>query len=153
MKTYTVVVGNIGTVHTVNNYANACKEFSEYRDQSRLGYGRAAYEPVTLYEDGEPKLEHFPKLRVPSIKDLASLITAIKLDICDEYRERDDEEPNIMLTIGCAYDKDWSYQTGDNSYSGGAYGHPYWGVGYVTRRCNARGLAREIIEDCQSQVY
>lgn len=152
MKTYQVIVGNIGTVHTGNNPVLARKDFGKYKRQSRDGYGRAAYEVVTLLCDGEIEAEFRPRLRTPTIEELAGLIHAIKPDICDDYKEEEADEPSICLTIGADYDG-WSYQTGDNSYTGGAYHYPYWGVGYVTRRCNSRELAKEIIEDCISQVY
>jgi hypothetical protein len=91
-------------------------------------------------------------MKTPTIAELASLIRAIKPEICDDYIEEPGDTPSIQLTIGCG-DDDWSYQTGDNSYSGGAYGFPYWGTGYITRRCNSRDLAREIINDALSQAY
>lgn len=153
MKTYQVIVGNVGTVHTGNNPVLARKDFGEYKRQSREGDGRAAYETVTLLCDGEIEAEFRPKLQTPTIEELACLIRAIKSDICDDYKEEEDDTPSICLTIGASYDESWDYQTGDNSYSGGAYGHPFWGVGYVTRDCNSRELAKEIIEDCRSQVY
>lgn len=40
----------------------------------------------------------------------------------------------------------WSYQTGDNSYTGGAYGHPFWGVVSLYRRSNSAALADDIRE-------
>jgi len=91
------------------------------------------------------------KLKTPSIKHLAKIITAIKPQIDDDCREEPDQEPMIQLTIGCD-ETGWDYQSGDNSYAGGAYGYAYWGVGYITRRCNARETAKEIIADAWNQV-
>lgn len=90
----------------------------------------------------------------PSIKELASLIKSLKGDICDDYRCSDDPEdttPGIQITIG-ANDKSWHYQTGDNSYSGGAYGYSHWGIGYIYRNSNSREVAKEVLEDLYSQL-
>lgn len=88
------------------------------------------------------------KVKYPTIKDLSALIRSIKSDISDEYRAfEEDEKPGIQLTIGFnPKNGDWSYQTGDNSYSGGAYGYPDWAVVGVYRNSNSRELARELIE-------
>jgi len=91
-------------------------------------------------------------MKTPTIKCLSAIIRALKPAICDDYREDPEDLPSIQLTIGCGPDG-WSWQSGYNSYSGGAYLHPHWGVGYVTRRCNSRALAREIINDALSQAY
>jgi hypothetical protein len=50
---YQVVVGNIGTVYDGNSYLLAIRTYGEYVDQSKTNYGRAAGEPVALFEDGE----------------------------------------------------------------------------------------------------
>lgn len=91
-------------------------------------------------------------LVTPSIEDLARIILSIKPDIEDSFKDEEDDEPFIELTIGCG-PTGWNYQTGDNSYSGAAYHYPYWGVGRVTRGCDCAALAAEIIEDAESQIY
>ena len=58
MKSYQVVVGNIGEVWSGNNPIDAHKEYGEYKRLSVAGYGRAAGESVTMFLDGEIKLEH-----------------------------------------------------------------------------------------------
>lgn len=89
-----------------------------------------------------------------TIKDAYELIRAVKHDISDEYRAfEDDDVPGIQLTIGTNSDlSDWSFQTGDNSYIGGAYHYPYWGVIGVYRNSNCRDLAREIIDQIRDQI-
>lgn len=59
MKTFQVIVGNIGTVTDTNLLREALKDYKEYKDQSKDGYGRAADESVTLMKNGEPWREHF----------------------------------------------------------------------------------------------
>ena len=85
-------------------------------------------------------------MKLPTIKELASLIRDVKADIDDEYRAFEgDDTPGIQLTISSDGD-DWSFQTGDNSFSGGAYDYPHWAVVGVYRSSNSIELAREIRE-------
>ena len=71
---------------------------------------------------------------LPEWDSLQSLIDSVKAEISDEYRaSEDDDEPGIQLTIGWDGKKDWSYQTGDNSFTGGAYGYQHWAVVSVYR--------------------
>lgn len=99
--------------------------------------------------------------KLPTIRDLASLFRALKPEIGDEYRafEMTDDEaadclPSMCVTIGWTpEDGSWSYQTGDNSYTGGAYGHPHWAVVALERRTNSRALAREVREQLMDLAY
>ena len=65
----------------------------------------------------------------PFIEDWTKLIDSVRDDISPEFRAYHDEEPGIQLTVA-TNDKgdEWSYQTGDNSFTGGAYGLPHWAV-------------------------
>ncbi len=60
---YEVVVGNIGSVYSGNDLEEATKHYAEYVGQSRLGYGRAANEGVTLLANGEIKREHYGEVQ------------------------------------------------------------------------------------------
>jgi hypothetical protein len=78
------------------------------------------------------------------------LLVRLKEDIGDEYRCSDDPHdntPGMCVTFGAKPNEDggldWSYQTGDNSYSGGAYGYPNWAVVYLYRRSNCKELAAD----------
>jgi hypothetical protein len=100
----------------------------------------------------------FAVMKTPSLKEITSLVKAIKATITDECQAfefpDDDTPPGIQITIGCDLETgDWNYQTGDNSYTGGAYGYATWGVGYVFRRSNCREVARDILSDLESQVF
>lgn len=96
-------------------------------------------------------------MKLPTIKEVAALIKHLKKHIRDEYRaegEEDSNVPSMQVTIGIdPSDGSWSYQTGDNSYTGGAYGYRYWGVTSITRRSNSREVARYLINDAAEQVY
>jgi hypothetical protein len=76
-----------------------------------------------------------PKL--PLKKDLRALFIALKHHIDPEYPEMD-------VTIGADETGAWSYQTGDNSFTGGAYHYPHWAVVCLTRRSNSSELADEV---------
>lgn len=62
---------------------------------------------------------------------------------------------SVCLTVGWSPESgSWSWQTGDNSYTGGAYGHPIWGVAWVTHDSSADAVAEEILEELAEQsVY
>jgi hypothetical protein len=92
-------------------------------------------------------------MKLPTVKDLRTLLIDLKGEIGDEYRGSsyeapggpDDGPPSMDVTIGWTPETgSWSYQTGDNSYTGGAYGHPYWAVIELDRRSNSTELARDI---------
>ena len=86
-------------------------------------------------------------------RELSKLLIALKAEIRDEYRENPDDLPGIAVTIGTTADCcDWNYQTGDNSFSGGAYSYPFWGVGRLYRRSNCKELAAQIVADAINQI-
>lgn len=85
-------------------------------------------------------------MKLPLIKDLVPLIKSIKKQISDDFRAFDEDEiPGIQLTVGAdMVTGEWDYQTGDNSYSGGAYHYKDWGVVGIYRNSNCLELARDI---------
>lgn len=85
-------------------------------------------------------------MKLPLIKDLVPLIKAIKKQISDEYRAFDeDKKPGIQITVGAnTTTGEWDYQSGDNSYSGGAYFYKDWGVVGIYRNSNSLEVARDI---------
>ena len=86
-------------------------------------------------------------MKRPSIPTLAKALTRIKQHIDDDMREMGDDLPGIDVTLACD-ENGYALQTGDNSFTGPAYSHKYWGVGRLYRRTNARNLARELIDQC-----
>lgn len=89
--------------------------------------------------------------KLPTVSELASLIVSLKKTIGDDYRAYEDDDsttPSMLVTVGANEKGEWSYQTGDNSYTGGAYGFPHWAVVAIDRRSNSRDVARDI----QSQL-
>lgn len=95
------------------------------------------------------------KAKLPTIAAIAKLLRALKPDIADDYRCTDDPDdtiPGMLVTIGASTNGSWNYQTGDNSYTGGAYGHAYWGVIYLHRRTNSITAAREAVNEIAEQM-
>ena len=93
----------------------------------------------------------------PTMDEVAKLVEAVKDNIdSDTYvndEDADEGGPNgILLTVGADGKGGWSYQTGDTSFMGGAYGYPYWGSAGVYRNSHPRAVAREIIEEVKEQA-
>lgn len=92
---------------------------------------------------------------LPDKADIVRLLTALKGQIRDEYRctdDPDDDQPGMLVTIGASKDGTWSYQTGDNSYTGGAYGHPFWGLAYLLRDSDLDELAESVLDEISEQM-
>ncbi len=90
-------------------------------------------------------------------RDITKLLKMLKRDIGDEYRAcEDDETPGMQVTVGATPDDEgrlnWSYQTGDNSYTGGAYSHRHWGVIYLYRRSNSAVLAHAAVDEIAESI-
>jgi hypothetical protein len=88
--------------------------------------------------------QEFKELIAACIKDIADD------DGIDEDDEDDDCGPCMDLTIGYTPAKEdgtphsWGFQTGDNSYTGGAYCHPHWAVTTLYRECDPNEVAAEM---------
>jgi hypothetical protein len=90
-------------------------------------------------------------------KEWERLLKSLKGDIDDDYRaSEDDDKPGMQVTFGVTVNEDgslsWNYQTGDNSYSGGAYGHPVWAVVSLYRRSPCKELAAEAMDEALDQL-
>jgi hypothetical protein len=83
--------------------------------------------------------------------ELIALLTELQADIDDDYRATDgpdDDVPAMMITIGTDDElSGLSWQTGDNSYTGGCYGSPYWGVGSIARDDDPAACADALLDD------
>ena len=89
-----------------------------------------------------------------NIRDVARLVRQVKLDIQDDYLAfEDDERPSIQLTVAAdTLNGDWTYQTGDNSYSGGAYHYRFWGVTGVYQDSNCLEVAKDLVGQVKGQI-
>jgi len=151
-----ILVGNIGNVLDTASQKEAQRAFSEYKAQSKEGYGRASGEPVTWFKDGEIFREYAPKPKFPRIGELRALFISLKSAIEDDFRADEFDEsdtPSMCVTIGANERGEWSYQTGDNSFTGGAYGFPDWAVVTLHRRSNSTELAREVVSQLADLMH
>lgn len=90
----------------------------------------------------------------------AMLVAGLIPQIEDEFRatdDPDDDTPAMQLTVGFTpatdvHDYSWHYQTGDNSFSGGAYLHPHWAVVTILRDSNPEETAEEIATQLSEAV-
>jgi len=85
--------------------------------------------------------------KLPRLSHLRSLFVDLKRHIDDDCRADEfDDVPGMCVTIGWNEQTgEWSYQTGDNSFTGSAYLYPHWAVVYLYRRSNSRDLAVDAI--------
>lgn len=92
-------------------------------------------------------------------KQWKSLLDSLITDIADDYRatdDPDDDTPGMCVTFGLSCDDNgelsWSYQTGDNSFTGGAYGHRHWAVVYLHRDSDTAELAKEAMDEAAESL-
>ena len=85
-------------------------------------------------------------------EDLIFLADKIVTDYEENYKD-DEHVDYIQLTIGTNGDLcevtgsvEYGYQTGDNSYTGGAYGYSHWGVVEITDESDTEEVADSLIE-------
>jgi len=89
--------------------------------------------------------------------EIKRLLIELKSEISDDYRCSGDEENTLDgektlagmdVTIACndLKSNEWGWQTGDNSFSGGAYCFHNWAVVNLYRRSNCTELAQDIID-------
>lgn len=112
-------------------------------DISKLVKSLLPKEGYVLQHNGEPL---FDKSFYPTAEEAANALEA-----CDEANEF--ASVFDTLTIGWTAEKgSWSYQTGDNSYTGGAYGHPVWAVVYITFDSNPEAVSEDILNQLAEQI-
>ena len=94
--------------------------------------------------------------KLPTIKDVAALVRHVKKQVprrsdsdAEDYIDRFSgaESPSIDLTIGFDPEtSEWSWQSGDNSFTGGAYGYPLWAVTSIYKTDNSVTVAKYLID-------
>ena len=68
----------------------------------------------------------------------------------DTFRKDAEEYEYIDITIAVSDNGDtWNYQTGDNSYTGGAYSLPHWAVTSIYPDTDPLELYDEIIDQLE----
>ena len=89
------------------------------------------------------------------------LVTELIPTIDDDYRATDDPDddiPGMCLTVGytVAHEEtpaSYGWQTGDNSFTGGAYCHPHWAVVYLYRDSDPTETAKDIVDQIAELIH
>ena len=98
------------------------------------------------------------KIKLPTVKSLSTELKRLKSSIEDDMvdwetareAERFGEKANPSMEITLGSDESgYGLQTGDNSFTGSAYGFRHWGVACLYRNSNCRYLARDLINQCR----
>ena len=113
-------------------------------------------EAEAIVEIPVPKKETMNKKTLRQMeREIRALLISLKREIGDEYRCSDDPEdnaPGMLVTVATNDGITWSYQTGDNSYSGGCYGCQHWSLIYLYRRSNCTELAASAVDELAGLV-
>lgn len=93
------------------------------------------------------------KVKLPTKKSIRELVSTVRRTMLENppmYWDVEREEYVTELTIGVdGNSRKFGYQTGDNSYTGGAYGYKHWAVLTVTNNMTLK----EIVDDVFNQWY
>ena len=74
------------------------------------------------------------------------LTVFIALNI-DDFKADAIEYDGLDITFGTNENgTEWSYQTGDNSFTGGCYCHPHWAVEYIGKDTDRVELRDSIVD-------
>jgi hypothetical protein len=85
-------------------------------------------------------------------KELESLFKSLKTLISEDtlVETGDGYRKGLDVTVGFTVEDSgeisWDYQTGDNSFSGAAYGHPHWVTTTLFPQPNSQELAKEVLD-------
>ena len=89
-------------------------------------------------------------LNAPSKEDVMELLTTLisELDLwgLEEMQVTIASSGDTCPVTGSV---EWGYQTGDNSYTGGAYGYNHWGIGYVEKDMDIEEVAIDMISQIE----
>lgn len=79
-------------------------------------------------------------------------ITALLISLKTICKNDSILKEGLDITVATTNGKSWNYQTGDNSYTGGAYGMVHWSVQTIYPNTNCYTMAREIVSELRGMV-
>ena len=97
------------------------------------------------------------KVQLPSIKELAKELARIKRvtdwSVDPNFDDiREGCETTFQITLG--FDgSGYALQTGDNSFTGSAYGFKNWSVDYLSKHSNCLSLAKDILRQARELCW
>ena len=71
------------------------------------------------------------------------------VDPDDFEGEHEDDIAYNDLTVGMNDSGEWSFQTGDNSFTGGAYGYAHWAVVSVFEDSDPEEVFQEVVSQLE----
>jgi hypothetical protein len=92
----------------------------------------------------------------PLVYEFRDLLAELKPTIEDDFRAYQDceidNEPSILVTFASNDGEEWGFQTGDNSFHGGAYFYRHWGVVALYRDSDCLNLALEAFDEIMEGI-
>ena len=81
-------------------------------------------------------------------------IHAWRHETLDMMHNEDLGEDNLLcITFATNDGKQWNYQTGDNSFTGNAYGLKHWAVIYISTDSETREVFDDVIEQWEEHLF
>jgi len=84
-------------------------------------------------------------IQLPTQRELQKELTRLKNYIDPDCIELDEDKPSMEITLA-ADSTGYALQTGDNSFTGPAYGFQHWAVVWLYSDSNCLDLAKDLIE-------
>ena len=88
------------------------------------------------------------KVKLPTKKALTKLIIELKKDL----GTWDMEEMDVTVACSGSDSDDWTFQTGDNSYTGSCYSYQHWAIGTISKDTNSKLLATELLDQLDESL-
>lgn len=79
-------------------------------------------------------------------RNLVDLFTHLQNNI-------DTEDGMLDVTVGCDENKEYNWQTGDNSFSGPAYHYPHWAVVTIDRNSTLSDVVDDIVGQLEEALH
>ncbi len=93
-------------------------------------------------------------IQSPAFKrNMNDLVQYTKNTILGTRKDFDGELPFNDLTVGMNLEGEYGWQSGDNSYTGGAYHYPVWAVVTIHRREKSAQIVRDIIQQLGDGLF
>jgi hypothetical protein len=81
-----------------------------------------------------------------TVKNIYSLLVWLKSN------NREFTKEGMDVTVATTDGKEYTYQTGDNSYTGGCYHYQHWAVNTLFRNTDCLSMARDIVRGLKGMV-